>query len=288
MTTTPDSKASGTDSPLIAARDLASRLGRSGLRVFDVRGRWGSPPAALQDDYLAGHIPGAVFLDWTREFLQQDAPLNLAAVATPEQAAASFARLGISAGDHVVLYDDYRHMLAGRVWWAMRYLGFKNVQVLNGGWAYWNELGLPVTYEVPEVATGAFTPLVQEDLRHDVAAVMAQKDSSCLMDGRGPVGYAGNPEDPRSGHIPGALNVPYSAMLDDATGLFLANDALAAAFDRLAPTWRRRRVISSCGSGYAGTVLMLAMAQLGVASSLYDGSMAEWKQDPARDVAQSG
>ncbi|WP_282604641.1 sulfurtransferase [Pelagibius sp. Alg239-R121] len=273
--------------PLIPGDDLASRLGTPGLRIFDVRGRWGSPPQALHDDYLAGHIPGAAFLDWTLEFLQQGVPINLAPVATAEEAATSFERLGISADDHVVLYDDYHHMMAGRVWWAMRYHGFRNVQVLNGGWAHWVGQDFPTAREEPDAVAGSFKPIVQDDMRMTVEGVIAGKDEACLLDGRGPVGYAGNPEDPRSGHIPGAINVPYSAMLDKTTGLFLPDDALTTVFDCEAPDWRTTQVISSCGSGYAGTVLMLAMAHLGVASALFDGSMAEWKQDPSREIAQS-
>ena len=214
-------------------------------------------------------------------------PINLAPVATAEEAAASFERLGVSADDRVVLYDDYHHMMAGRVWWAMRYHGFRNVQVLNGGWGRWIGQGFPTERDASVAAAGSFKPVVQDDLRITVDAVLAAKDVACLLDGRGPVGYAGDPDDPRTGHIPGAINVPYNAMLDENTGLFLVDDALAAVFDREVPDWRTTRVISSCGSGYAGTVLMLAMAHLGVASALYDGSMAEWKQDPSRKIAQS-
>ncbi len=293
-------------SPLLSAQDLAPQLGRPDLRLFDIRGKWGSPPVALHDDYLAGHIPGAAFLDWTREFLQQDQPINLAPVASPEAAADSFERLGVSEGDHVVLYDDHHHMIAGRVWWAMRYHGFTRVQVLNGGWGHWSGQGLPTATEVPDRVAGSFKPVVQEDLRVDVETVVAEKDGrcgerwalrrktgvaekdgACLLDGRGSAGFAGDPKDPRSGHIPGAISLPFRAVLDEDTGLFLSEDALVSAFDAAAEGWRKTRVISSCGSGYAGSVLMLALAQLGVQSSLYDGSMAEWKQDPGREVAQS-
>lgn len=287
MTEAPESNRIAGGSPLISSQDLMGLLGRPELRLFDIRGRWGSPPVALRDDYLAGHVPGAVFLDWTREFLQQDVAINLAPVATAEEAVASFERLGISEGDHIVLYDDYHHMLAGRVWWAMRYLGFEKVQVLNGGWTHWASQGLPTATEVPEAGKGNFKPVLQNHLRVDVETLITEKNYCCLLDGRGPVGYAGHPDDPRSGHIPGAINLPYSAMLNETTGLFLSDDDLVNALDVAAPDWRRTRVISSCGSGYAGTVPMLAMAHLGVSSSLYDGSMAEWKQDPARAVEQS-
>lgn len=278
-------------SPLISVQDLAARLEGPAPRVFDVRGKWGSPPLALHDDYLASHIPGAAFLDWTAEFLRRDLPLGLAPVATAEQAARSFERLGISSGDHVVLYDDYHHMIAGRVWWAMRYHGFHNVQVLNGGWRHWTQRDLPTTKELPRAVAGTFRPAVQANLRIDTAGVAARRGTACLIDARGATGFAGNPDDPRCGHIPGSINLPFSALLSEDTGLFLTDDALTAVFDRAAPNWRTDQIISSCGSGYAATVVMLALAHLGahpgVASTLYDGSMAEWKQDPSREIAQS-
>jgi thiosulfate/3-mercaptopyruvate sulfurtransferase len=107
------------------------------------------------------------------------------------------------------------------------------------------------------------------------------------MDGRGAEGYNGSADDPRSGHIPDAVNVPFKRLLDPDTGTFLPDDKLAAVFDTQTPGWRTKPVISSCGSGYTATVLMLAMEHLGVRAPLYDGSFAEWKQDPARPVAQS-
>lgn len=274
-------------SPIISAGGLHDLLGREDVRIFDVRGTWKSPAGALHGEYLDGHIPGAVFVDWTRDFLAQGQPVGLAPVCDQEAAAAAFKSLGVKDGDLCVLYDDYSHMLAGRVWWAMRYWGFANVRVLNGGWGYWKARGLAVSTDVPEVTQGSFQPQINSAVRVSLAELQERKALSCHMDARGPISYAGTAKDPRSGHIPGALHVHFNELLDPDTGLFLKADGLEKAFDRLAPDWRTRPVITSCGSGYAGTVPMMALNVLGVEASLYDGSFSEWKQDPSRPVEQS-
>ncbi len=272
-------------SALISAQQLHEQLGDQHVVILDVRGTWST--GANHDEYAAGHIPGAIFVDWTKEFLEQGVARNLASVAQRQGAERSFARLGIERGDTVVIYDDYHHMLAGRIWWALRYWGFENVRVLNGGWRHWVSRSLPVSTDVPEVSEGSFQPQRQDGLRVGLEAFIAERASACVIDARGPIGYGGKPDDPRSGHIPGALNLPFKAVLDEDTGLFLSNDALAQVFDQTVAEWRRARLISSCGAGYAGTVVMLALLQWGVQSSLFDGSFSAWKQDPARAVEQA-
>lgn len=274
-------------SPLISAHELSGVLDQSNVKVFDVRGTWSSPARALYEDYLKGHIPGASFIDWTKDFLEQGTAINLAAVADREAATQSFKTLGINKDDRVVLYDDYHHMQAGRIWWAMRYWGFSNVRVLNGGWKYWVSQGYAVSQDIPQITEGSFEPKCQEDLRVSTDDLVSEMGRACLIDARGPIGYIGKPDDPRTGHIPGAFHVPFSAMLDTDTGLFLSLDQIERVFDQSAANWRDGKIISSCGSGYAGTVIMLALEQLGVASTLYDGSFAEWKQNPSRAVEQA-
>lgn len=274
-------------SPLISASELRTVLDQPHVKVFDVRGTWSSPARALPDDYAAGHIPGAVFVDWTRTFLEPDVPVGLAAVSNAQEAAQSFRVMGISPGDLVVLYDDYHHMLAGRIWWALRHWGFDDVAVLDGGWSHWVTQGYPVSTEIATPQDGLYTPRSQPDLRVGLQEFIACKDDACVLDARGAESYAGKPDDLRTGHIPDALNLPFRAVLDAETGLFLEDVDLIHAFDAAAPEWRKKPVISSCGAGYAGTVLMLALETLGVPSTLYDGSIGEWKLDPGRQVVQS-
>lgn len=275
-------------SSLISAEDLEGLLEDPSVKVFDVRGTWSTTPAsALHEDYEAGHIPGAVFLDWTRHFIEQGVALGLAAVADESGAAQAFRALGINEGDLVVLYDDYHHMQAGRIWWAMRHWGFTDVRVLNGGWRYWTAQQKPVSTAAPEITPGTFRPRKQETLLVGLDAFLASKDRHCVIDARGAANYAGKAEDPRSGHIPGSLNLPYRDVLDADSGLFLDRDRIARVFDEKAPQWRETPIIASCGSGYAATVILLALSELQRDASLFDGSFAIWKQDPERPIEQS-
>ncbi len=274
-------------SQVISADTLSGLLGEPAVKIFDVRGTWTTPARALPEDYAAGHIPGAVFLDWTEHFLQQGVAPGLAAVSDEAGAAKAFQTLGINEGDLVVLYDNYSHMFAGRLWWAMRYWGFDRVRVLDGGWNHWQAQGLPVSTEPAEPAPGSFQPKRHDDLIVSLDDFIAAKDESCVIDGRGVKSFAGNPESPRTGHIPGSLNVPFSAVLDADSGLFLQSEGLSRALDERAPQWRETPVITTCGSGYAATVILLALSQLDRPARLFDGSFAIWKQDPDRPVSQS-
>lgn len=273
--------------PLISAAALHAALGRPRLKVLDVRGTWTTPARALPQDYAAGHIPGAVFADWTTDFLEPNVPLNLASVSDEAEAAESFARLGIDPDDTVVLYDDNRHMFAGRLWWAMRLWGFENVRVLDGGLRHWVAEGFGTSTDSPLVTEGRYRPSLRPQLNVSLEEFLERRQQACVLDGRGASGYAGKAEDPRTGHIPGALSVPHGELLDPESGCFLADADLIAVFDRRAPQWRTIPVISSCGAGYSGTVPMLALAKLGISSSLFDGSFAVWKQDPTRAIEQS-
>lgn len=274
-------------SPLISTNYLADILDQPHVKVFDVRGHWATPPVSSFEDYAAGHIPGAIFLDWTSQLVETDKPLNLAAVANEENARLAFEALGIDDGDIVVLYDAYHHMLAGRIWWAMRYWGFKNVKVLNGGWNSWIAETLPVSIDPVVVAPGTFQPVAQPHLISNVEEVLARADPTALIDARGPIGFRGQPDDKKTGHIPGSVNLPFNGLLDQETGLFLENAALAALFEQCSPDWRDGNIIASCGSGYAATIVLLGLQQLGIEAPLFDGSIAVWKQDPSRPLQQS-
>lgn len=274
-------------SPLLPAQDVLGLLDQPNVKLFDVRGTWSTPARALPEDYAAGHIPGAVFLDWTAEFIEQGVPINLANVSDEAGARQSFKRLGIDEGDLVILYDDYHHMQAGRIWWAMRYWGFDNVRVLDGGWSNWQARGLPQSVDAKAATKeGSAQPKRQDYWRIDLDSFISSYDGACVLDGRGPANYAGNADDPRSGHIPGSIHTPFGAMLDPDTGCFLKDDALRRVFQEAAPDWQSRQIICSCGSGYAATVVMLALESLGVASTLFDGSIAAWKADPDRPLRQ--
>ncbi|GAA6139226.1 3-mercaptopyruvate sulfurtransferase [Arenicella sp. 4NH20-0111] len=274
-------------SPLVSCELLRPQLGSSNLKIFDVRGGWGSDSETAKAAYRQGHVSGASFIDWRHDFVQDDTPINLASVATRDQAKAAFSRLNISYSDTVVLYDDYHHMQAGRIWWAMKYWGFSNVKILNGGWKRWVELGLETTTDIPEISSGNFQPELKSDYRVSLQSLVSNLNDVNLIDARGPVGYAGDLSDPRTGHIPSAVNIPYSLMLDSETGLFKPEAELRRVFLESYSNIFDGDIVSSCGSGYAGTVLILALAQIGIHAPLFDGSFTVWKQDTQRVVEQT-
>ncbi len=271
-------------SPLIDANQLKKTLDT--VKIFDVRGRWSPQPLASIDAYNKAHIPGAIFLDWTTHFLQADVPTNLAAVAKKAKAQQAFKDLGICKDDTIVLYDDYHHMLAGRVWWSMRYWGFNNVKVLNGGWNNWVKQRFETSDVVPKITPGSFVVNQQAHLKSSLNEVVNRNNDVCLLDARGPVNYQGDSTDPRSGHIQGAINVPFSEMLDEATGLFKDKKSLENLFKQQIVNYSDSDIIASCGSGYAATVVLLALKSMDIEAPLFDDSFSVWKQDESLPIEQ--
>ena len=143
-------------SPLISAIELRKVLGSQNLKVFDLRGPWGGNPKHALLAYTQSHIPYATFIDWSAHFVAPDAPIELAPVASKGDAKRAFATLGISSKDTVILYDDYNHVMVSRMWWAMRYWGFLDVKVLNGGCRHWIDQGFETTSAYIESRNGAF------------------------------------------------------------------------------------------------------------------------------------
>jgi thiosulfate/3-mercaptopyruvate sulfurtransferase len=182
---------------LVSTEWLASQLGAPDLCVVDIRGKV-LPPGAhpryvpKREDYDAGHVPGAAFVDWTRDIVDLDDPVP-AQVARPDAFAAKMSELGIGDDTLVVAYDDYKHIFAGRLAWALRYYGHDAVRVLDGGWTRWIAEGRPTTRDVPMRAPAHFTATPRAELRRtadDVAAALGRSDV-LLIDARPPEQYAG-------------------------------------------------------------------------------------------------
>lgn len=258
------------------------------VKIFDVRGKWNGDQSEALENYKSAHITGAAYLDWTHHFLEQDKDIHLASVAEEKQANESFKELGIDSDDLVVLYDDYHHMLAGRVWWAMRYCGFHQVKILNGGWSNWrNDPTNSVSAEIPVLDEGSFHSHRRTELSVSLSELITIKSSINLIDGRGTKGHNGQKDNPRSGHIPGAINIPYSQVLDADTGLFKSKSELQTLFEAKLPGFTYSKTVSSCGSGYAGTVILIALKILGREAALFDGSFSVWQLDNNNPVQQS-
>jgi thiosulfate/3-mercaptopyruvate sulfurtransferase len=282
----------GLPSPLISADDLAAMVaGPRPPHLLDVR--WSLARPDGRPAYLAGHLPGATYVDLETELAAPPAPGSgrhpLPAPATLLEA---LRRHGLRAGATVVAYDDAGGLAAARAWWVLRWAGLPDVRVLDGGLGAWLATGRALTGDVPEPAASDLTivPGAMAVLTADDAAALATPNgngSGVLLDARASERYRGEvePIDPVAGHIPGAVSAPTTGNLRP-DGRFLGPAALRARFAALGADGSRPIGVY-CGSGVtaAHTVLALAAADPASEASLYPGSWSAWVTDPARPVA---
>jgi thiosulfate/3-mercaptopyruvate sulfurtransferase len=274
--------------PLIGTEELAAAL--SGPRppvVLDVRWRLGGPPG--RQDYEAGHVPGAVYVDLDTELSAPPGSGGRHPLPGPEHLQQVLRRAGVRADLPVVAYDAGDGSVAARVWWLLRWAGHRDVAVLDGGFAAWTQQGRPVTTEVPEPAPGDVVvragsmPVTEAD-----GAARLARDG-VLLDARAPQRYRGEtePVDPKAGHIPGARNAPSSGHVG-ADGRWLDPAALADRFRGLGVS-TDHPVGAYCGSGINASSVVLALEVSGVTSAerpatLYAGSWSNWCAEPGREV----
>jgi thiosulfate/3-mercaptopyruvate sulfurtransferase len=268
---------------------LAEHLQDPGVRIVDMRGyvRTVNVRPGLQEatyvgapeEYAQGHIPGAVYIDWTRDIVDLDDPVE-AQVASAEKFAQTMERLGIGDEHLVVAYDNHpASQFATRLWWALNYYGHSNVAVLNGGFPKWQREGRSLTADVPAYPPATFTPRVQPALRataEDVLATLGQPGTR-LIDARDSGQYSGTIArgHGRAGHIPGALNIPREELIAP-DGTFRSNEELQAVFAG-ANVKPEERIIAYCNGGVAATSVLFSLALLGYPSlTNYDGSWNEW------------
>jgi thiosulfate/3-mercaptopyruvate sulfurtransferase len=278
------------DTLLASTGWLAARLDDPDVRVVDMRGYVrtvetapGRQTAAYEGaaaDYAEGHIPGAIYLDWTRDIAGPDSGVE-AQVAAPARFAAELGGRGIGDGHLVVAYDAHpASQFATRLWWALRYYGHERAMVLDGGLARWRREGRPLTRDIPAFPPATFTPRVQPAWRATGEAVLATlgDPSRVLVDARDAGQYSGAVRrgEGRAGHIPGAIGLPREELIDPATGGFRPDDELRAIFAR-AGIRPGRPVTAYCNGGVAATSILFGLALTGHEGlTNYDGSWNEW------------
>ncbi|MFL6585659.1 MAG: sulfurtransferase [Luteimonas sp.] len=278
---------------LVDAPTLAASLGDPDLRIVDCRFTLavsGASDGAGEAAWRDTHVPGAVYAHLERDLSGPKGPgLGRHPWPTADAFAATLSRLGIAPGMQVVAYDDGDGAFAARLWWLLRSFGHRNVAVLDGGWAAWCALELPVETAVPQVYAA---PLIDGDfdetrLLRDADAVQRHLDAGGrLLDARAGPRFRGEvePLDPRAGHVPGARNRPYADNLE--AGRFKTAGALAAEFDAVLGGHAPPDVAVMCGSGVTACHHLLAMAHAGRdGAKLYAPSWSGWVADPAREVA---
>lgn len=256
---------------------LSEQLGRPDLRILDVRWR---PDDTGPTVFAAGHIPGAVHIDWRKDLIEaaEDGVSGLR-LAGPDQVAEALGRVGIGDGTSLVIYDDTLGLYAARVWWSLRVYGYESARILDGGMRAWTAARRPLSHASYPAAAATFTPRANPRLRlttADVRALLGLPDV-LILDARAAAEYRGLEGNARRlGHIPGALNVPVGAMHT------LGNQTLRDATDLKemilkANVPRGRRIIAYDGSGVAAARLAFVLALLGYDDvAVYDGGWSEW------------
>jgi thiosulfate/3-mercaptopyruvate sulfurtransferase len=279
------------DQLLVSTEWLAAHLEDAVVRVVDIRGHVIPASEPLphyfnhHHDYLQGHIPGAVFVDWVREITDPADPRH-AKIADPERFAAVMRRCGVDATTFVVAYDDAAGMFAARLWWALNYYGHARVAVLDGGWAKWVAEGRPVTAEPPQIAPSQFEARAVPSFFRSADDVLAKMNGEAhLLDWRSAAEYDGlESRAQRRGHIPGAISSP-RAQFVAADGTLLPPEALRVRFAELGLTNPEDEVITYCNGGVSASFGLLALRAAGFANSaMYDGSWKEWGNDDSKPV----
>lgn len=273
---------------LIETAELAERLDDPDCAILDCRFELGRPDWGEQE-YARGHIPNALYAHLERDL---SGPVTASTGRHPLPSMDDFARAasrwGIGPGVQVVAYDQGSGAFAARLWWLLRWAGHTLVAVLNGGFAAWQQAGLPVSREPVAREPRDFVPrpspvrpITTDELERALAAGEVQP-----VDARSADRFAGENEtiDPVAGHIPGARNHPFTRNLDE-RGRFLPPQALRERWLQTLGGQPPERIVAMCGSGVTACHNLLAMEIAGLPGArLYGGSWSEWIRDPARPV----
>jgi thiosulfate/3-mercaptopyruvate sulfurtransferase len=270
---------------LVDAAELRAQLGDPGLRILDGTvlldfPPGGGPPTVTSGraGFDAGHVPGAVFADLIVDLSDPTSGLHFT-VPSPERFADAISALGVRDDSRVVVYDQGRTMWATRLWWLLRYFGFDDVRVLDGGLPAWTAAGGELSTEPSAYPPGSFTPRPRPELLATTDDVL-----EAMSDGATCVVNALDEETYRAGRIPGSAHLAASALLDPDTGRVRPVRELRDVIDAVVPDGGPAP-IAYCGGGIAATLDVFALALAGRGDArLYDGSMSDWTADPSRPV----
>jgi thiosulfate/3-mercaptopyruvate sulfurtransferase len=277
--------------PLVDTGWLARAIerGAAGLRVVDVR--WYLDPARKgRDDFRAGHLPGAVFLDVDLDLSAPGGGRGLPAGRHPwpdeSQVARVMGRAGIGPGVRVVAYDDGPGAVAARLWYLLRAHGHEDVAVLDGGLAKWTAEGRPLSTVDVAPAEAVFTGRLRPGFVVGKEEMVRTHRSRLVLDARAAERYRGETEpiDPRAGHVPGAVSAPWTGNATGGVAPVMRPAAeLRARYEALGAA--RETPVVYCGSGVNACHDLLALHLAGLSGVLYAGSWSEWSSDPSLPAA---
>jgi thiosulfate/3-mercaptopyruvate sulfurtransferase len=274
---------------LIDANTLFDQLSRDDLKVFDCRFDLARVPWG-EAEFAVAHLPGAQYLHLDRDMSGPvTADSGRHPLPDPDWFAARLGELGVDAQSQLVAYDQGNAAYAARLWWLARWIGLRNVAVLDGGYAAWSSAGLPATQASPQPRPKALAVALRTDAWVTTATVdqLRLRPGNLLLDARGAERFAGRGEtiDPVAGHIPGARNHPFPNNLG-ADGRFLSAPLLRERFSTVLGSVPASALISMCGSGVTACHNLLALEHAGFTGArLYAGSWSEWIRDPRRPIA---
>jgi thiosulfate/3-mercaptopyruvate sulfurtransferase len=269
---------------LVSTQWLADHLGEADLTIID--SSWHMPASGRngREDYLQAHIPGARFLDIDAVSDRANPAPHM--LPTAEDFARAMEELGVSSDDRIVVYDNSPIRTAARGWFMVRHFGVREVAILDGGFQKWIAEGRPTQSGEQEPRNARF----QTAERGDVVTKQQILGGIELpiVDARGAPRFEGSEPDPRpgvaAGHIPGARNVPFSALYNE-DGTFRSREELERLFEE-GGVDAKQPFVASCGSGVTANSLLFAAYLLGNDETrLYDGSWTEWGADPATPKA---
>jgi thiosulfate/3-mercaptopyruvate sulfurtransferase len=272
---------------LISASELQSAIDLDDWRVMDCRFDLLRPEKGRQD-YLSGHIPGAVHADLDKDLadpVRKDSGRH--PLPDPDRFARVLGGWGISNSSQVVAYDHASGAIASRLWWLLRWLGHSRVAVLDGGIEAWSRAGGMLSTESARPVGATFRAVINNALVLSTAELLRKPGSIQLVDARDRERYLGRSEpiDAIAGHVPGARNLPFSESLRP-DGRFLEPQDLRTRWRSVLGDTGEAPWAAMCGSGVTACHLALSAEIAGIRPPrLYAGSWSEWIRDPDRPVA---
>jgi thiosulfate/3-mercaptopyruvate sulfurtransferase len=277
---------------LTGPQDLLERLDDPDQVVVDCRFDLADADAGRRA-YEAAHIPGAVFLDLDRDLAGPiTAETGRHPLPDPEMFADKIGKLGIGVSQRVIVYDAGPGAIAARAWWMLRWLGHDAVRLLDGGFSNWESLRLPVTEGVEDRAATSFQARPRENSvlgTRELADNLTTIAEFNLLDARDAARFRGEvePIDLVAGHIPGAINLPFTEFVR-ANGTWLPRKERAALLEKAIGSDRTIEWSVMCGSGVTACHLAISGLEAGFNEPrLYVGSWSEWIRDPRRPVGST-